>query len=268
MAESDIHGGIQPTSITPLELDQTDDYSQYLLYSRPEVLAVLRSLIQKTALITVYFDQGKSFFLTSLIALESGNSEFIADIGSDPEANARALQADRLIFTAVVDKVRIQFSLGKLRPTVYQGRPAFMAPVPDRLLRLQRREFFRLSTPIANPVRVCTTVSHAEFGTHSVDLPLLDISGGGIGLMVAPDQARLFEPGIRLENCKIALPGEGLLIVTLCVRNLFDVTTRSGSHYVRMGCEFIDLPAARLTVVQRYITRIERERKARLSGLT
>jgi len=268
MAESDSHGGIQPATITPLELDQTDDYSQYLLYSRAEVLAVLRSLIQKTALITVYFDQGRSFFLTSLLSLASENSEFIADIGSDPEVNARALQADRLIFTALVDKVRIQFSLEKIRPSMYQGRPAFIASVPDKLLRLQRREFFRLSTPIANPVRVCTTVMHAEFGPQPIDLPLLDISGGGVGLMVPPEQAKLFETGNRLDNCKIALPGEGLLVATLCVRNLFDVTTRNGSHYVRMGCEFIDLPAARLAVVQRYITRIERERKARLSGLT
>jgi hypothetical protein len=69
------------------------------------------------------------------------------------------------------------------------------------------------------------------------------------------------------NNCKIALPEEGLLITTLRIRNAFDVTTKSGTHYIRVGCEFIDLQGPRLTLIQRYITRIERERKARLSGL-
>ncbi len=250
------------------ELEQTDDYSQYLLYSQAEILAVLRSLIQKGALITVHFDQGKSFFLTSMISLKPDNTEFVIDVGSNEEMNAKALKAGKLIFTTVVDKVKIQFSLDRLGTTESQGRPAFVGSVPDKLLRLQRREFFRLSTPIANPVRLCTTVRHPEHGSLAVDLPLVDISGGGVGLIVTPDQAKLLKKGDMLDNCKIVLPGEGLLVATLCVRNMFDVTTRSGSRYVRVGCEFVDLPAARGTVLQRYITRVERERKARLSGLT
>ena len=57
-------------------------------------------------------------------------------------------------------------------------------------------------------------------------------------------------------------------MATLCVRNLFEVTTRSGSHFARIGCEFVGLPAPRLTMVQRYITRVERERKARMTGMS
>ena len=49
--------------------------------------------------------------------------------------------------------------------------------------------------------------------------------------------------------------------------NTFDATTRNGHRFIRTGCEFIDIPAARLNMLQRYIIRIERERKARASGL-
>jgi hypothetical protein len=58
------------------------------------------------------------------------------------------------------------------------------------------------------------------------------------------------------------LPDEGLLVTSLCVRNMFDVTTRSGTRYVRVGCEYVGMTSARLAMVQRYITRMERERKA------
>ena len=59
------------------ELEQTDDYSKYLLYSKSEILAVLRTLIQKGAMITAHFDQGNSFLLTSMISLSADNQQFI-----------------------------------------------------------------------------------------------------------------------------------------------------------------------------------------------
>ena len=249
------------------ELEQADHYSQYLLYSKSEILAVLRALIQKGAMITVHFDQGRSFLLTTMIALSADNREFILDIGSNEEMNNRALQANKLIFTTLVDKVKIQFSLTKLSQTQSDGRLAFVGAIPERILRLQRREFFRLATPIANPIKINALLRRADGSALQIELPLLDISGGGVGLMVSLDLAQLFERGSILNDCKMLLPDEGLLVTLLCVRNLFDVTTRSGSRYVRVGCEFVNLPAPRLTLVQRYITRIERERKARLNGL-
>ena len=249
------------------ELEQADDYSQYLLFSRSEILAVLRSLIQKNAMITVHFDQGHSFLLTSMIALVAENTGFILDIGSDDEMNRRALKAKKLIFTALIDRVKVQFSLDKIVATQYGGRQNFLGKIPDKLLRLQRREYFRLSTPIASPLKLRAALTRPDGSALQIEFPLVDISGGGIGLTVSLNQAQLFEKGNILNDCKLMLPNEGLLIASLCVRNLFNVTTRSGAHHVRVGCEFIDLPQARLTLVQRYITRVERERKARLNGL-
>ncbi|MDR2787213.1 MAG: flagellar brake protein [Candidatus Accumulibacter sp.] len=256
-----------PPSFNPrFEIELTNgDYNRYLLYSEAEILAVLRLITQKGTLITVHFDHGRFFFLTSMIGVMPESAEFVLDVGSNEEMNARALRADKLICTTLVDKVKIQFGLERLRRAEYQGNIAFVGAMPDKLLRLQRREFFRLSTPVVDPIRLCMMLE-PEGQTTSVSL--LDISGGGVGLMLPVDLAALLEKGRMLENCKITLPGEGLLIIALCVRNMFNVTSRGGSRYVRVGCEFIDLSAARLSAVQRYIIRVERERKARLSGLS
>jgi len=266
MEETDVP--VLPEHVPPqFELEQSDEYSQFLLHSKSEILAVLRSLIQKGAMITVHFDQGRSFLLTTMLSLTSENREFILDIGSNEEMNRRALLADKLILTTIIDKVKVQFSLKELSQTQNEGRAAFLGNVPETLLRLQRREYFRLSTPIVNPVKLNAIARRADKSAVNVELPLLDVSGGGVGLMATPDHAQLFERGETLSDCKMMLPEEGLLVVSLCVRNLFDVTTRNGSHYVRMGCEFVNLSGARLNMVQRYITRVERERKAKLSGL-
>ena len=266
MAETEVQA---PPEQTPprFELEQNNDYSKFLLYSKSEIIFVLRSLIQKGAMVTVYFDQGKSFMLTSLLALSADNSGLMLDIGSDGEMNRRALEADKLLFTTAIDKVKIQFSLNKLAATTYDGRPAFRGALPETLLRLQRREYFRLSTPIASPIKCIIPMQRADGSALVADVPLLDISGGGVGLMVHVEQSGLYPNEMSFKDCKISLPEEGLLVTTLRVRNAFDVTAKNGSHYVRVGCEFVDLQGPRLTMIQRYITRIERERKARMSGM-
>lgn len=267
MAETDVQA--DPEQSRPqFELEQAADYSQFLLYSKSEILAVLRALIQKGAMITVHFDHGDSFLLSSMIGLTAENRKFILDVGSNEEMNRKALHADKLIFTAVLDKVKVQFSLPKLSATQSEGRPAFLGNVPDTVLRLQRREYFRLATPIASPLMLAVTVRRSDGSAHSMDVPLLDLSGGGVGLLASPEQAQFLHRGDTLHNCKLALPDEGVLVATLTVRNLNDVTTRTGAHFVHVGCEYIGLPAQRMIMLQRYITRVERERKARESGMS
>jgi c-di-GMP-binding flagellar brake protein YcgR len=256
--------GLPPLDLQ-FEIDLTNEYSQYFLYSKTEILAVLRSVIQKGTLITVHFDNGQLFFLTSMLALRSDNTEFTVDIGSNEGVNTRALGADKLVFTTLVDKVKVQFSLNHLRREKYQGRPAFVGAVPEALLRLQRREFFRLPLSITNPVRLRTTIGPDD---QAIDIPLLDISGGGVGLMFPVDLAGRLELGQKMKNCRIMLPVGGLLVCTLCVRNMFDVTTRSGSQHVRVGCEFVALPASHVSAVQRYIIHAERERKVHIRGMS
>jgi len=259
----------QPEQHTPsatLELEQDGVYGKYLLHSRTEIIFVLRAVQQKGSLITVYFNEGRSFLLTSLLEVNAERGSLTFDMGSDEEMNDRALKADRFVFTTSLDKVKVQFSLKHLELVKHSGRNALRGSIPQNLLRLQRREYYRLATPVANPVRCLLDAARPD-GNLRLELPLLDISGGGVGLMVKPEHREDFRVGTSFRDCRIELPDEGLLVCNLVVRNAFDVTTKSGNQHLRVGCEFDDLPGTRLSMVQRYITRIERERKARESGL-
>ena len=100
------------------------------------------------------------------------------------EMNQRALQAEKLTAATMLDKVKIQFSLAGLQATQASGRPVFAAHLPETVLRLQRREFFRLPTPIANPLKCRTTLRIDGEAAQDLDINLLDISGGGVGLMM------------------------------------------------------------------------------------
>jgi c-di-GMP-binding flagellar brake protein YcgR len=250
-----------------LEIERPEDYARFLLQSKVEIVAVLRSLVQRRSLVSAYFDEGRSFILTSVLQVDAAADQLLIDSGRDEAINRQVLLAERLFLVSTLDKVKIQFSLGRLSQTHNGGLPAFAAALPDQLLRLQRREYFRLTTPVTKPVRLVATLRRADGSALPVDTSILDISGGGVGLMATPSLATLLPRGQRLDDGRISLPDEGLLSANLLVCNKGEEATRGGARYFRVGCEFIGLAGARMNMLQRYITRIERERKARLSGM-
>ena len=248
------------------ELVQSDDDSKYLLHSKKEILFILRAMRDKGDLVTVYFNQGNDFLLTTLLAVSAEGNTLLLDPGSNAEMNRKALAADKLIFVATHDKVKIQFTVRRLDKAEYEGREAFRAAIPGELLRLQRREFYRLTTPIAHPLRCLIPVRLADGKRSTIETTVIDISGGGLGVM-APPEGLEFETDHLFENCRIELPDVGTVLATLRVRNIFEFTQRSGARSKRAGCEFIDLSGQMLTLIQRYIIRVERERKARETGM-
>ena len=56
----------------------------------------------------------------------------------------------------------------------------------------------------------------------------------------------------------------GVLSVTLQVRNVIDSTTPDNRTSRRVGCAFVGLTPAGETMIQRYVTRLERDRRSRL----
>lgn len=260
---------LQPQAQTAgFELEQIEIYGKYMLSTPIDVLFVLRSMIKRNCTATVYFDQGKSFFLTWILALTPDEKNLVLDPASDAGINRLALRAPRLTVTANLDSVKIQFQLKGLKEASHEGRPALIGPVPSELLRLQRREYFRLVPPVADPLHCHVPVRGSDGSSvHTQDLTLADISGGGLGLMVPSNSGEYFQPGTVFKDCRLQLPEENAMAVALKVCSIFPVTTKSGYTFLRAGCEFVGLTGARLTIILRYITRIERERKAKLSRL-
>lgn len=254
-----------PDPVPPHEpLLEPADYSDYLLHGTSEILFVLRGLMASTDRITAYFNEGQDFLLSAIIAVDDDGVTL--DYGSTQEMNEKALKADKMFCITRHEKVRVQFLLRGLKRIDHQGRPAFRAALPDSVLRLQRREYYRLTTPIINPLRCQIPLASADGTSSTFTVNIVDISGGGVAIVVPPPEVP-FETGMRFANCKIDLPEVGTLVVTLQVRSIFDVTLRSGAHVKRAGCQFVKLPGPMLTLVQRYIIKVERERKARESGI-
>ncbi|MEY2633879.1 MAG: hypothetical protein RIR00_2533 [Pseudomonadota bacterium] len=255
-----VEEGITSESSAPdLELADSDAFSKYLLHTRTEIAFVLNAVVQRDCLLCAYFNGHQSHFLTRLYGL--ADDKLYLTPPPDEATYRRVLDTENFTVTTSLDRVKVQFQIEDFRPSVFAGRQALAADLPDSLLRLQRREYFRMAMSMSQPVKCQVPLRD---GSH-LDLVILDISGGGIGLMAMDNIAHHFEVERVYANCKVNLPEEGTLQFNMGVRNMFPVTTKSGARYTRIGCEFLNLPGTRLTMVQRFITRIERERKAKLT---
>lgn len=251
----------------PDSLLEPSDYHQYLLHHQSEIAFVLKDLIQDRAQITIFFNEGKDLLLTALLSYD--DQGLIFDYGASEEINRKIQQAEKLFCVASLNKVKVQFILrSNLQQIDYQGRPAFRGPYPETLLRLQRREYYRLTMPVTRPLKCVIPITDQQTGaTTSAEVNVVDLSGGGVAV-VAPPEGMVLEPGQEFPGCQIELPEIDTITVTLRVKSLFEVTLRSGTVIKRSGCEFVNLPGPLLTRIQRYIIREERERKARESGLS
>lgn len=234
-----------------------EDLERYVLHSRIEILALLRVLIERRAPVTVHFSEGRDFLLSTLLALNPDFEELVFDPSGDAAANRRLLAAPRLSFATALDGVRIQFATQRAAETVLGGLAALRVRLPDSVLRLQRRDHFRIAPPLSHPLEL--EVPDTE-GAR-VELRVLDVSCGGAAVVLAPAELAL-APETVLRGCAIELPGRARLVFDAEVRWI--APGRGPGGATRCGLRFIDLPGAALTELQRYILRLDRERRARL----
>ncbi|MFL6673481.1 MAG: flagellar brake protein [Massilia sp.] len=244
---------------------ELENWHDYEVESRREIIALLRQISEKHQLIRMLVHGEADVCVTSILQVDPDSNSLILDRSVNREQNERIVKARRMTCETSLDKIRILFAADNLRESAFDGGTALRADIPPTLIRLQRREYYRMPTPVSNPVRALIPMP-PELGGGTSAFPLADISCGGIAIL--DNKLQLDNTvGQTFTNCRIDLPEVGPVTTTLQIRNSLDLTMLNNKTNRRLGCQFVDISRGNLAAVQRYITRLERERNARLAGL-
>lgn len=247
--------------------ENPEELSRFQVMSRREIVSILRTLANHNQLITMQVDNGNEAVMTSVLGVDDASNFLFIDCARTAVANQRIVDGKRFSFDTTLDSIRISFSASSIQLCEYEGQDAFALPIPKNLVRLQRREYYRVPTPVVNPVR-CTISIPSDEGksVKALSFALQNVSGGGIAIV---DESKQLDDTIGriYHDCKIDLPGGTLVIATLEVRNSREIKLTNGKTIRRVGCLFVDLPSGMLSAVQRYITKLERDQAARNKGL-
>ncbi|HEU0186948.1 MAG TPA: flagellar brake protein [Gallionellaceae bacterium] len=238
-----------------IEKFYNEEEEKFLIYSRKEIQLILHAVARKKNRAILYFDHGKQFIQTMLLAVD--HEGIWLDVGPDDVINKYILNSHDMVLVSMHHHAKIQFEGSHIYLVSYAGNPAFYMTLPEKLLRLQRRDYFRLPIPSDTALK-CVVPPGPDDEATSSDVTIMDISVGGIALVCKENTTRL-EEGKTYPDCRIDLPGIGTLKVTIQVRNMFEVTNKHGVVTKHAGCEFMNLNGQMSMLLQRYIAQMQRQ---------
>ncbi|MFB9126302.1 flagellar brake protein [Paraburkholderia dipogonis] len=239
------------------QTQQTLDADSNFAQRHPLQIAVcLRQLVTGQDFVTVEF--GGRQIVTQILDVDSRNARFVFDAGSVADDNDALPAARQLTFRSLPGGIRTEFTTLDATPTQFDGLPAFEAPLPALLHYVQRREFFRVQTPVLDPY--IASGPYADSGSFRLELQ--DLSLGGIALKTADERFGSLERGTVLRDVALQLGGFGMLRLDLGIVAPRQVRTAKGDRRFVIGCKFVATPGSAERTLQRVVTQLETRRQA------
>lgn len=241
---------------SPFPEPESPDLERFNVYSQVEIVALLRQLRDEGVLVTAYFDAEPGFAVTVVLEVNADFEEVIFDAPAEAIAHKRLLASRHIVFVGFLDHVKVQFVARLAEATTYREGPAFRVRLPEQVLRLQRRDFFRVRPPLSKPAKCL--VPYGDDGKQYESLRVLDLSVGGLAVLTYPEKFELPVGGV-VNNCFVELPGVGSIVVSINVRHVDPVPKDDKAR--RCGCEFVDMAPASRVLLQRYINQVDAENR-------
>lgn len=236
-----------------IEKFHDSEESKYLIKSPKEIQLTLHAIARKKSVVIIYFNDEEHFIKTLILA--ANETGVWIDVGPSEDLNNKILLNHNLVLVTMHNGAKVQFQCPHIDVTIFASLPAFFIPLPKQMIRLQRRDFFRL--PISSDSPLKCTIPHSKNDESSPkEITIMDISIGGIALTCTGNNVRL-ETGETYQDCQIELPDVGILTVSIMVKNLFDVTAYNGAAIKHAGCEFIKMDGKTSILLQRYIATMQ-----------
>lgn len=245
------------------------DSTNYTLKNPAEITRKLNLILKQNCLITVSFNQGQSFFLSTLLDIDTKKKKMSLDFASDEQLNKQVLKASTITFTSNVGGVSVTFTLPKISKPILGRNKAFVLDFPEELVWLERRSFYRIKTPLQNTPSckflLNTTDEDENELSYNLKFDLLDLSLTGASFAYDPAQYtfNIFENIKDIPNCTITLPAIGRFSTTIEIRNQRPKKVSEPDKVQVIGIKFHKVSGAIESQVQRYMLSIEREKRSK-----
>ncbi len=234
-------------SLTDQEIED-----RFFLLGQVEILSVLNDLAHRREPVSVYFNGGQSFILTVILSARPDGLVF--DLGGDPNMNRQLEKTKSCVFMAFPEGIRVQFSGQNPQRFMWGDDEAFWVPIPERIVRLQRREYYRNLLPISQDIKAKL---HDADGNEIACWRIHDLSVGGFGVVTEG------EPPLRLGDTVpqvwITLNPKTHIHCPVAIEHItFIEKTKLGKFQI--GFRFLNLSHAMDIAIQKTILQIEYER--------
>ncbi|HEB87402.1 MAG TPA: flagellar brake protein [Gammaproteobacteria bacterium] len=242
----------EQSTINDTDQSKVDNYEKYLLNSKAAIVQKLRQLAKSKNNLTAHFGGGKYSMLTQIVDVLPDKDLVVLDYGSNEATNKKLLQSEHTVFKTQHEGVTAQFSTGFLQKAKLHGKPAFACPIPESLLWVQRREFYRVRIPLRDNI-FCELIHNEDI---LVPYSVLDISIAGLAIRIE-DSKYTIEAGMLFNGARLILPNEESGLVNIEIMNYLPLKQNNPEAGLRFGCQFHNISTDISAKIQRYIYDIE-----------
>lgn len=183
---------------------------------------------------------------------------------SFPRAQAEqlsSLSSQQLTISTIFDFNYVEMQLTDVMTTLFEGVPALKAPLPEAMIKVQRRNHFRIQPPAHQPP-ICTVTLEQQ----PLELPVFDISASGVSLLAPLNTFDLAQHHM-LNQCSLSLSDIQTIQISLQIVRQNTHTLPSGQEKQRIGCSFSRLSRTDQQRIEFYINQQQRLLIAKEKGL-
>jgi flagellar brake protein len=238
--------------------------SRFLIDSPEKIIHQLYILFKNRCLLTAYFGDNDDSFITTILEINKKDNVFIFHHGPKKDSIEQLLNSSKITFKTRCFGVEVIFNTTGLEKIHYQGVSAFAVPIPASILWMERREFYRVKSPVSKSSYCQLTLKDQE----PINLKLYDISVAGFSMLTnskqvldlskTPDLMLLYT---SFEQCKLVLADTGEDTISFEIRSKYIINPGNFNRMEKIGCKFTQITPAFENTIQRYMQQIDRENR-------
>jgi len=127
-----------------------DNDDSAMLHNKAMIINNLSMLVKHKCMISASLG-GKESLLTAIIAINHKDGTMILDFSASDYLNKKLISTPHVKFSTGFNGIQVAFTGDKISLVKYEGEPAFLMQIPSSLYWYNRREYYRVNTPIMNP---------------------------------------------------------------------------------------------------------------------
>lgn len=239
------------------------DISKFLISKQKQVLTHLKEVSAERCLISAIFGEDeKDSFLTVIIDIDEKKQTITIDCGPKEYLNQKLLSTTVIKCTTLCGGIEVLFEGLNVKKSGKSGQLAFIISLPDSLYWIQRRDFYRVRSPLSKNSYCTIFFENAVTETSSMKFKLFGLSVNGISLLNdSGDLSKLFTISREFTNCELVLDGEEALAISFSIRHITAVNQKTPGKLERIGCLFTRLSPRAESNILRNMHAIESEIK-------
>lgn len=248
--------GTNPTARTRTDAPPDE---RFTVRDPGQIATTLTKLATEEVPVTCSYGPEGDVAHSKVLAVSSDRRTVFLEMTGDDAVDAAVAAGGPVSCQAALANIRVEFVVEPVVGRLHYSK-VFAAPAPSFLIRVQRREYYRMNMDGTDGPSCELALPRMDRTDPLVDVRVVDLSGGGMAV-VLPNGPWALRLHVELRECLLAVGDIGALQARALVRNLVKLTGADGRPFVRMGCEFLGLRDGEIALLQRYVSQVQRRQR-------